>query len=318
MWTTLEEVQARLEDSEEAEEVAATECVPRVVASASTPGSREDVFLFTVLVKVVDAYANNLPILVDSVFGWVVTGSANLVHPAQQRFPSPSVVAVSMMTLEESMERFWKTEELTVCDSYSLEERHCEQVYQSTTSRDENGRYIVCLPKKADFDAMLGDSKNNALRRYDQLERRLDRDLKLKEEYHAFMKEYLSLSQMRLVETDDATYYPTYYLPHHLVMKENSTTTKVKVVFDGSARTSTGFSLNEALCVGPVVQDDLLSLILRFRTYPVALVGDIAKMYRQVDVHPENRSLQSILFRFSNGTPVQIYELLTVTRDVAN
>ncbi|XP_062533238.1 uncharacterized protein LOC134202200 [Armigeres subalbatus] len=221
------------------------------------------------------------------------------------------------MTLEESMERFWKTEELTVCNSYSLEERHYEQVCQSTTSRDENSRYIVRLPKKADFDAMLGDSKNNALRRYDQLERRLNRDLTLKEEYHAFMKEYLSLGHMRLVETDDGTKHPTYYLPHHPVMKEDSTTTKVRVVFDGSARTSTGFSLNEALCVGPVVQDDLLSLILRFRTYPDALVGDIAKMYRQVQVHPEDRSLQRILFRFSNGTPVQIYELLTVTYGLA-
>ncbi|XP_058448908.1 uncharacterized protein LOC131428867 [Malaya genurostris] len=105
----------------------------------------------------------------------------------------------------------------------------------------------------------------------------------------------------------------TYYLPHHPVFKEASTTTKIRVVFDGSAKTSSGFSLYEALCVGPVVQDDLLTIILRFRTYPIALVGDIAKMYRQVLIHPDDSALQRILWRFSDQTPVQTYELLTVT-----
>ncbi|XP_065092160.1 uncharacterized protein LOC135713002 [Ochlerotatus camptorhynchus] len=261
--------------------------------------------------------AENLPMLVDSVFGWVVTGSASMIHPAQQQSSNPTIVAVSMLTLEESIERFWKTEELTVSNNYSIEERYCEDYYQSTTSRDTTGRYIVRLPRKSDFDAMLGESRTSALRRFDQLERRLDRDQKLKEEYHNFMKEYLSLGHMRLVETDDGNYSHTYYLPHHPVIKEESTTTKVRVVFDGSARTSTGFSLNEALCVGPVVQDDLLAIILRFLTYPVALVGDAAKMYRQVLLHPDDCPLQYIFFRFSKDVPVQTYMLLTVTYGLA-
>ncbi|XP_065075451.1 uncharacterized protein LOC135699156 [Ochlerotatus camptorhynchus] len=261
--------------------------------------------------------AENLPMLVDSVFGWVVTGSASMVHPAQQQASNPSIVAVSMLTLEESIERFWKTEELTVSNNYSIEERHCEDYYQSTTSRDTTGRYIVRLPRKPDFDAMLGESRTSALRRFEQLERRLDRDQQLKEEYHNFMKEYLSLGHMRLVETDDGIHSNTYYLPHHPVMKEESTTTKVRVVFDGSARTSTGFSLNEALCVGPVVQDDLLAIILRFLTYPVALVSDAAKMYRQVLLHPDDCPLQCIFFRFSKDSPVQTYMLLTVTYGLA-
>ncbi|XP_065085954.1 uncharacterized protein LOC135707972 [Ochlerotatus camptorhynchus] len=171
--------------------------------------------------------ANNLPIMVDSVFGWVVTGSASTTHPAQQQCAAPSVVAVSMMTLEENMERFWKTEELTVGDNYSIEERHCEDFYKSTTTRDNTGRYIVRLPRKPDFDAMLGESKFSALRRYEQLERRLDRDPQLKEEYQSFMKEYLSLGHMRLVETDDGSSSHIYYLPHHPVIKEESTTTKL-------------------------------------------------------------------------------------------
>ncbi|XP_055623510.1 uncharacterized protein LOC129766935 [Toxorhynchites rutilus septentrionalis] len=259
--------------------------------------------------------AENLPILVDSVFGWVVTGSVCTINPAQHQ--ATRVVAVSTMTLEESLERFWKTEELTIGDNYSIEERHCENYYQATTSRDETGRYVVRLPRKPDFSTMLGESKNSAFRRYEQLERRLNREPLLKEEYNKFMEEYLSLDHMRLVETDDGTSSQTYYIPHHPVIKEESTTTKVRVVFDGSARTSSGFSLNEALCVGPVVQEDLLSIILRFLTYPVALVGDITKMYRQVLQHPDDYPLLRILFRFDKTTPVLTYELRTVTYGLA-
>ncbi|XP_058817379.1 uncharacterized protein LOC131680685 [Topomyia yanbarensis] len=253
----------------------------------------------------------NLPLLVDSVFGWIVAGSTNQNSPIQ--VTSPTSMVVSMISLEDSLERFWKTEELTTKDNYSVEERHCESLYQSTVSRDPTGRYIVRYPRKPDFNVMLGESKSTAQRRFGLLERRLERDPNLKDEYHLFMREYLSLGHMRLVEADDEHHSQAYYLPHHPVIKEASTTTKVRVVFDGSAKTSTGFSLNEALCVGPVVQDDLLTIILRFRTFPIALVGDIAKMYRQVLVHPNDSPLQRILWRFSNQSPVQTYELLTVT-----
>ena len=56
-----------------------------------------------------------------------------------------------------------------------------------------------------------------------------------------------------------------YFLPHHAVVKESSLTTKTRVVFDGSAKTSTGISLNETLMVGPTIQEDLFSIIARFR-----------------------------------------------------
>ncbi|XP_055523135.1 uncharacterized protein LOC129717295 [Wyeomyia smithii] len=254
----------------------------------------------------------NLPLLVDSVFGWVVAGSAGLASSTSQQ-PSCSVVAVSMITLEESVERFWKTEDLATTDNYSVEERRCESFFTSTVARTHEGRYMVRLPRKPDFAIMLGESEATARRRFELLERRLQRDPDLKAEYHKFMREYLDLGHMKPVKPRSSDDTDCYYLPHHPVFKDSSTTTKVRVVFDGSAKTSTGFSLNESLCVGPVVQDELIDTILRFRTYPIALVGDIAKMYRQVLVHPDDTSLQRILWRFSADDPIQIYELLTVT-----
>ncbi|XP_058456569.1 uncharacterized protein LOC131433966 [Malaya genurostris] len=123
---------------------------------------------------------------------------------------------------------------------------------------------------------------------------------------------------MQLVSMDNNSNSDSCYLPHHPVVKKASTTTKVRVVFDGSAKTSTGHSLNDALLVGPVVQDDLLSIILRFRTYPVALVADIEKMYRQVKLNTKDTPFQRILWRFNPQEPIQSYELLTVTYGLAS
>ncbi|XP_062713961.1 uncharacterized protein LOC134290779 [Aedes albopictus] len=262
--------------------------------------------------------AANLPVLVDSVFGWIVAGSSTQIHPDSTSGTSASSsITISMVSLEESIERFWKTEELVLNDGYSVEERHCETVYQSSVERNDEGRYIVRMPRQPDFDVKLGASKANALRRFQLLEKRLERDAKLKEDYHAFMQEYLDLGHMRLVGTHEKEPAVAYYLPHHPVFKDSSTTTKVRVVFDASAKTSTGYSLNEALSVGPVVQDDLLDIMIRFRTFKVAVVGDIAKMYRQVLLHPDDRSLVRIFFRFTPSSPVQVYELLTVTYGLA-
>nr|XP_049464106.1 uncharacterized protein LOC120961248 [Anopheles coluzzii] len=260
--------------------------------------------------------APNLLTMLNSVFGWVMIGPTSPQNPASPTDCTAASTIVCMASLEESLERFWKLEELSVNDSYSPDERRCETLYKETTQRDESGRYIVRLPKQTDFTEKLGLSKTTALRRFELLERRLERNPQLKEDYHAFMKEYLELGHMSLMNKDSGD-ERAYYLPHHPVFKASSTTTKVRVVFDGSAKTSTGYSLNDILCVGPIVQDELLDIVLRFRTYQIALVGDIAKMYRQILLHSDDRRLVRIFFRFSPQAPIQVYELNTVTYGLA-
>jgi hypothetical protein len=62
--------------------------------------------------------------------------------------------------------------------------------------------------------------------------------------------------------------------------------------FDGSCHSSNGLSLNDTLLIGPTVQQNLYSIVLRFRTYHIAFTADIAKMYRQVRIHEDDRKLQ--------------------------
>lgn len=72
-------------------------------------------------------------------------------------------------------------------------------------------------------------------------------------------------------------------------------------------------SLNDALLVGPTLQEDLFPILTKYRTFKIALSADISKMYRQFLVNPRQTSLQRILWRNSKDTPVKTFELLTVT-----
>lgn len=96
-------------------------------------------------------------------------------------------------------------------------------------------------------------------------------------------------------------------------MKESSVITKLRVVFDASSRTSSGVSLNGALLVGRVLQQDLFSILLRFRSFKYLITSDVAKMYRQVLMDENQTSLQRIVWRNQPTESIKTYELLTLT-----
>ncbi|XP_058817315.1 uncharacterized protein LOC131680617 [Topomyia yanbarensis] len=87
-----------------------------------------------------------------------------------------------------------------------------------------------------------------------------------------FMDEYLQLGHMRRLDEPVDDVKAHCYLPHHPVFEESSTTTKVRVVFDAFFETASEYSLNDTFLVGPVVQQDLLSIVMIFRTHHIALV----------------------------------------------
>ena len=127
------------------------------------------------------------------------------------------------------------------------------------------------------------------------------------------MQEYIDLGHMSHVNQDTQMSEPIVYLPYHGVIKEASTTTKLRVVFDATAKTSSGKSLNNLLFVRPTLQDNLIDILMRFRLHKVALTTDVQKMYRQIFVDPRDRDFQGILWRFSLNEPIQEYRLNTVT-----
>jgi len=85
------------------------------------------------------------------------------------------------------------------------------------------------------------------------------------------------------------------------------------VVFDASARSASGVSLNHKLLVGPTIQDNLVDILIRFRLHQIVLTADIEMMYRQILVREQDRDLQRILWRTDVNEKVQTFRLNTVT-----
>ncbi|XP_030767150.1 uncharacterized protein LOC115890927 [Sitophilus oryzae] len=247
------------------------------------------------------------PTLRKTKLGWILSG---IIHNKQVN------KQICNLSLNKQLTRFWEIEEVPFKKHFSLEEQYCESYFKETTTRNEDGRFIVKLPHN-DSVNKLGDSKAIALKRLNQIELKFEKDQTYKTLYNEFLKEYLDMEHMTLVNTDSDNIDHCFYLPHHAVRKEDSSTTKLRVVFDGSAITNTGISLNNCLHVGPTIQDDLFDIVIRFRTYPIVFTGDIAKMYRMVLVHPEHRNLQRILWRENDNEPVQSYTLNTLTYGTA-
>nr|XP_042912697.1 uncharacterized protein LOC122272772 [Parasteatoda tepidariorum] len=191
-------------------------------------------------------------------------------------------------------------------------EEACDDHFVKTHSRDENGRYTVRLPFHTS-PTRLGNSKQNAIRRLISVERHLISNPEKYNLYRKFMKEYLDLNHMELVPDSDDNKIKSLYLPHHGVARDTSCTTKLRVVFDASSKTSSGFSLNDLLLVGPRVQPELFPILIQFRLFSVAICADIEKMFRQIKVHEEDVDWQRILWRDSPTAQIKEYRLITVT-----
>ena len=118
---------------------------------------------------------------------------------------------------------------------------------------------------------------------------------------------------MEKVEKEFSLNKGTFYLPHHAVIKESSTTTKLRVVFDGSAKSTSQISVNDILMIGPNIQQDLFTILVKFRLHRYILSADITKMYRQIWIDSEQRDLQRIIWRDHQQDALQTYRLKTVT-----
>lgn len=225
------------------------------------------------------------------------------------------VCNIAAINLNEQLQRFWNIEESPIQlreNSYTPQEQLAEDLFLHTVRRDQDGRYIVRMPR--DESIKLDDSENIAIKRFLAIERKLNQQSKLKADYHKFVKEYEELGHMSIVQQPcsmpEKEYY---YLPHQPVIKTTSITTKLRVVFDGSSKSSTGTSLNQKLLSGANLQRDLWEIMIRFRAHQYVMTADIKMMFRQIWIAEEDRDLQRIIWRYDSTEPIQVYSLNTVT-----
>ncbi|XP_041451798.1 uncharacterized protein LOC121405242 [Drosophila obscura] len=258
--------------------------------------------------------AERLPSLQNTKLGWIVSGGlANYItnRCALAAAARPHILKEEEDSLSEVVKRFWELENCYSSEAVpSSEDTLCERLFKENCARLENGQYSVRLLASAGFEA-LGDSFCLTLRRFKGLETKLLRNPSLKAQYSAFLQEYLDLGHMSLASNTQKL--AQFFLPHHCVQKLDSSSTKLLVVFDGSAKTTSGRSLNDLLMAGPTIQPKIFNTLVRFRFFKIALCGDICKMYRCVRISNPDEYLQCILWREAPTDEIKVYKLETVT-----
>ncbi|XP_071629536.1 uncharacterized protein [Temnothorax longispinosus] len=200
-----------------------------------------------------------------TVWGWIVSGPTG---NASSDTESASVL--NCVTCEETnslLQRFWADESIPAQTPLTEEDERCERHFVETHSRNSQGRYIVRLPFKNGPPGNIGDTLQRAMLLYKKMESRLLQRLTIVNQYHEFLAEYESMGHMKLASACEASLFPPVYIPHHFVLRESSSTTKLCVVFNASYKTSDGTSLNDHLMVSPNLQQDIAAIILRWRQF---------------------------------------------------
>ena len=216
------------------------------------------------------------------------------------------------------LKRFWEIEDCNLQQPVlSLDERTVVEHFHGSHSRDPEGRYIVPLPMKTNVTP-LGESRSLAVMRFKALERSL-RARSQFEEFVVAMREYFDMGHTEPVPGSDLERpcNEVYYPPMHAVRKESSTTSKVRVVFDASAKSLSRTSLNDQLLVGPMVHSSLVDILLRFRRHKVALTTDVSRMYCAVLLPKTQRNLHHFVWREDPDRPLVDYKMTRLTFGVS-
>ncbi|XP_071652824.1 uncharacterized protein [Temnothorax longispinosus] len=240
---------------------------------------------------------------IETRLGWTVMGK-NLQEKTSR--VDPALLTVSMFTRDAKVSDLWRLDVLGITDPVQAKtkEAHLEQVkdyFRQTVTVNNSGRYEVFLPWKENHPP-LSDNKEMAIKRLEINTRRLKSD-NLFEDYCRVLEEWTAegiIEQVPLPEVNDSGYY----LPHRHVLKENSTT-RLRPVFDASARGIDSPSLNQCLEVGPNLIELIPTMLLRFRERRIGVISDIKRAFLQISVSPKERNVLRFLW-WSKEDPTKI------------
>ncbi|GFX61589.1 DUF1758 domain-containing protein [Trichonephila clavipes] len=144
------------------------------------------------------------------------------------------------------------------------------------------GKFVLKIPMLFSKILCLGESRDIALKRLNAPWTRLIRDPQYLKLYKDFIKEYEQLGHMKEVVVENDNSEIAYYMPHHGILRPEKSTTKLRVVFNATNPTSNGLSLNSIQYNGGLVQNDLFTIMIKFREPPYAFTADVKMMYRMI------------------------------------
>ena len=233
------------------------------------------------------------PVAMETELGWVLSGpmksSENESEARSVQVNLIGSVHEERLNLESDVHKLWDMETIGIIES----EDEVHEAFVKSVSFTGN-RYSVRLPWKEGHPERPSNYAMS-LRRLKTQVARLEKELEVLMVYALIIRNQPEAGIIeRVVELEKTP--QVRYLPHQAMVHKESTTTKVRVVYDMSLREGkVGTSLNDCLHVGPSLNPLLFIILLRFRENRVVLVGDIER------AHLLQQLIQHIYFNILNA-----------------
>ncbi|XP_062704517.1 uncharacterized protein LOC134286848 [Aedes albopictus] len=257
------------------------------------------------------------PIAVKSRLGWTVCGGsgttrgANLHHYCFHICPCNNTADDD---LHHAMKEYFSLDSLGVTKPnnppLSIEDQRALSLLQLLTRRKE-GRYESGLLWRYD-DIRLPDNRCMAMRRFQCLKKRMEKEPELQAILHAKIAEYTEKGYVRKLSEEEINQKISrrWYLPVFPVINPNKPG-KIRIVWDAAA-SAHGTSLNSVLLKGPDLLCSLLAILLQFRERRIGLTGDIREMFHQVLIREEDQRCQCFFWMNDRGD-TEVYAMQVMT-----
>ena len=181
--------------------------------------------------------------------------------------------------------------------------------FKEQLHRDKEGWYETGLPWRANHPD-LPNNKQGSLQRLSKLEKNLQRK-DLTAAYNEVIENQVKENIVERAPVQASG--QEFYIPHKPVVREAASSTKLRVVYDASARASPDSpSLNECLNPGPPLLNRLWDVLVRQRVYPVAVTGDIRQAFLQIRVRETERDALRFHWRSGEEDEIETYRFTRV------
>ena len=235
--------------------------------------------------------------------GWIITGKSMLSGTETEK-------GFFLKSSQDEFKQMCSQEVLGLTDN-SDEQGFLHEDFKNQLQRLDDGTYSTRLPWKSHQLAPLPLNKGLTLKRLQSTTRKLERMGKL-DEYHTVMVQQLEEGILELVP-EVHTGKVIHYIPHQAVIREEAESTKMRIVYDCSAKQNPQApSLNDCLEVGPPLQPAIFDILLRNRMKPFCITGDIKKAFLEIKISPEDRDALRLLwykqFKGKEHCPIALYK----------
>ena len=179
----------------------------------------------------------------------------------------------------------------------------------------KEGKWTTPYPFIVDPREALEDNYAQALTFLERTENRLARDKTAAVSYQEQVEDFINRGVITEISKQEQEEHdgPVFYLTHHEVLKNSSSSTPCRLVVNSSLKYK-GTSFNDILRKGPSCLRDLFGIQLRFRKHKIALVCDLKKMYHSIHTTNVEKHVRRILWRDMNKkVPPKIYGFERVT-----